>query len=139
MWQVHGPRYATRGCSRYPPILGMQGVSGVRWDPPFCISLYASGESRSWADIVRRSEGLAESREMFGYRRIDLNSAQVFRQLAEPRQRSAVGVESASLLAVGMEVQEQMNSLVDRDLGDIGRRDQKELVRELPLFRHPRQ
>src|SRR5439155_20617896 len=66
-------------------------------------------------------------------------STKIFRQLAEVRQRSAVGVESGSLLAVGMEVQEHMSAAFHRDLGELGCRYEQEFVRELPLFRDPRQ
>jgi len=68
-----------------------------------------------------------------------MGSTKVFRQLAEVRQRSAVGVESGSLLAVGMEVQEQMGAAFHRDPDELGCRYEQEFVRELPLFRNPRQ
>src|SRR5438477_602977 len=68
-----------------------------------------------------------------------MGSTKVFRQLAEVRQRSAVGVESGSLLAVGMEVQEQMSAAFHRHPDELGCRYQQEFVRELPLFRYPRQ
>ena len=38
---------------------------------------------------------------------------------------------------MGMEVQEQMNPIVHRDSGEFSCRYEKELVSELPLFRHP--
>src|SRR2546426_7063981 len=60
-----------------------------------------------------------------------------FRDLAEMRQWSAVGVEPGSLLAMWMEVHEQVNPVVDRDPGEVSCRYEKELVREFLLFRQP--
>lgn len=53
---------------------------------------------------------------------VPLLRAYVLGQLAKLRQRSAVGVDPGSLLAMGTEVQEEMNSVVDRNPDEVSGR-----------------